>query len=191
MAGVNFNPERVAYFEANGWRAYYDRHWLTLLRLLVALCQEQFHIPFPVSLQAAYYVTRASIAWAPRDHDENVVLRYYRKFYRLARRYSGLTFDPDVVGMLELQYNDVHRRLSGKPDKTEFIATMIALHSALFGIAPDAARISAEQRVQANNTVDLISSKTSSDPAADWQKVEEHLRACYRSIAAHLDTSVD
>jgi hypothetical protein len=27
-----FNPERIAYYEANGWRAYYDRKWLRLLR---------------------------------------------------------------------------------------------------------------------------------------------------------------
>jgi hypothetical protein len=54
-----FNPERIAYYEANGWRAYYDRKWLRLLRLIVALAQEEFRIPFPNSLLAAYYVTRA------------------------------------------------------------------------------------------------------------------------------------
>ena len=82
----NFDPERVAYFEANGWRAYYDRKWLKMLRLIVGLCQEQFHIPFPMSLLAAYYTTRASLAWVPVDHDEQKVLAFLEKFYRLARR---------------------------------------------------------------------------------------------------------
>ncbi|TMC19597.1 MAG: hypothetical protein E6J33_05435 [Chloroflexi bacterium] len=59
------NPERVAYFETNGWRAYYERKWLKVLWLIVRLCQEQFHVPFPMSLLAAYYTTRASAAWAP------------------------------------------------------------------------------------------------------------------------------
>ncbi len=27
-----FNPERVAYFEAAGWRAYYDHKWIKMLR---------------------------------------------------------------------------------------------------------------------------------------------------------------
>ena len=89
-----FDPDRVAYAEAHGWRAYYDRDWLTLLRLIVELCQSQFRIPFPVSLLAAYYATRASIAWVPLDHDEAKVQAFYEKFYRLARRYSGLSFDP-------------------------------------------------------------------------------------------------
>ena len=66
---LQMNPERVAYAEANGWRAYYERDWLKVIRLIVALCQEQFHIPFPMSLLAAYYTTRASAAWVPDDHD--------------------------------------------------------------------------------------------------------------------------
>ena len=28
------NPERVAYFEAAGWRAYYDHKWIKMLRLI-------------------------------------------------------------------------------------------------------------------------------------------------------------
>lgn len=182
MADFAFNPDQVAYYEATGWRAYYDRQWFKLMRLIVGLCQEQFRIPFPVSLLAAYYVTRASVAWAPVHHDEKVVQHYYRKFYELARRYSGLKFDPVRVAALELKYNDVHRKLVGKPDKTEFIATMMQLHSEIFGITPKQARESAELRVLANNTVDLITGHTSTDPEADWQKLEEYLRQCYRSI---------
>jgi len=177
-----FDPDQVAYFEAHGWRAYYDHAWFRLLSLIVRLCQAQFHIPFPISLLAAYYVTRAAAAWAPVDHDMAKAQMFYERFYRIARRYSGLTFDPAKAGALELEYNDIHRRLSGKPDKTEFIRTMIDLHSTLFGITPEEARESAELRVQANNTVDLITSHTSTDPEADWIKLEDELRQCYRSI---------
>ena len=59
-SGAGFDPDRVAHFEAAGWRAYYERDWLRLLRLLVAVSQEQFRIPFPRSLLAAYHVTRAA-----------------------------------------------------------------------------------------------------------------------------------
>lgn len=183
---LQFDPDRVAHFEATGWRAYYDRNWVKLLGLIVALCQEQFRIPFPVSLQAAYYVTRAAAAWAPVDHDERVVLRYYEQFYRLARRYSGLSFDPANVAAMELRYNDVHRRLVGQPDKTELLITLIALHSALFGLSPKQVRESAEWRVEANNTVDEITSGRSQDVEGDWLKIEEYLRRCYRSIQREL-----
>lgn len=186
MIPFTFNPDRVAYFEAAGWRAYYDRAWLKLLRLIVGLCQEQFHIPFPMSLLAAYYVTRAAVAWAPIDHDEVTVKRFYQKFYELARRYSGLRFDPATGAALELRYNDDHRRLVGNPDKTVFIETMMELHSHIFGIELAQARESAELRVLANNTVDLITGKTSTGPEADWIKLEQYLRECYYSIQREM-----
>jgi hypothetical protein len=173
----------VAYFEAAGWKAYYDRDWLKLLGLIVSLCHAQFHIPFPVSLLAAYDIVRASAAWAPANHNVAQVQAYYTRFYRLARRYSGLNFDPAEAGRLETQYNIDHRRLSGSPDKTDFIQTMVQLHSTLFGITEEAARPSAELRVLANNTVDLITSGASKDIAADWRLLEGYLRDCYASIA--------
>ncbi len=40
----SFDPDRVAYFEANGWRAYYDRKWLKMLRLLVGLCYHSIQV---------------------------------------------------------------------------------------------------------------------------------------------------
>jgi hypothetical protein len=170
------DPDRVAYFEAAGWRAYYDRAWARLLGLTVGLCQEQFGIPFPASLRAAYYVVRASAAWAPVEHDEKAAHRYLERFYRLARRHAGLDFDPARVGALELEYFDVHRRLSGQPDKTEFVRTLTELHSALFGLTPAEARESAEWRVLAATTVDLITSGASTDVPGDWARLEDYLR---------------
>jgi hypothetical protein len=180
------NPDRVAYVEAAGWRAYYDHKWIKMLRLIVGLCQEQFHIPIPMSLLAAYYTTRASAAWVPVDHDEQKVLRYLEKFYQIARRYSGLKFDPSRVAELELQYFDVHRRLAGNPEKEEFLQTLIELHSAIFGISPAQAKESAEWRLLAASTVDLITSHASTDVDGDWNKLEDYLRRCYRSIQQEI-----
>jgi hypothetical protein len=72
--------------------------------------------------------------------------------------------------------------MARQADKTEFIETMTDLHSAIFGISREQARESAELRVLANNTVDLITSKTSTDPESDWAKLEDYLRQCYQSI---------
>ncbi len=181
------NPGRIAHYEAEGWRAYYDRQWPRLLTLVVGLCQEQFSIPFPVSLLAAYYVTRASIAWAPAEHDLAAVRAYYDKFYLLARRYSGLDFDPARAGALETQYNEDHRRLVGQPDKTAFIETMAQLHSTLFGLTPEQALESAQLRVLACNTVDLITGHISTDVEGDWRRTEEYLRRCYASIEREME----
>jgi hypothetical protein len=166
-----FDPDRVAHLEATGWRAYYDRDWMKLLRLVIVLCEDQFQIPSPVSLVAAYYVTRASLAWAPIDHDALVV-----------QHYSSFSFDPARVAELELEYNDVHRQLVSEADKSAFIDTMMRLHSALFGLSPAEARESAEYRVRANRIVDSITGGRTTDVEGDWASLEDELCRCYRSI---------
>ena len=46
---------------------------------------------------------------------------------------------------------------------------------------------SAEWRLLAANTVDFITSNSSTDVEGDWVKLEEYLRRCYRSIQHALD----
>lgn len=178
--------ERVAYYEAAGWKAYYDHKWFKMLWLLIRLCQEQFHIPFPMSLVAAYYTTRASLAWVPIEHDEQKVLKYLEKFYGVGHRYSGLDYDVKKVANLELKYYEVHRRLSGTLEKEELLQTFIELHCALFGLTPDQVRESAEWRLLATDTVDLITSRTSTNIEQDWRKLEGYLQKAYGSISEQL-----
>lgn len=186
MAAFTFDPDRVASYETAGWRAYYERRWLRLLRLTVDMCQAEFAIPFPKSWLAAYYITRASLAWVPVDHNVKLVQCYLERFYRIAQRSSRLPFDPVRVGALELRYFDVHRRLVGAPEKQEFVQTLIELHSALFGVSPEQARESAEARVLAATIVDEITNGRSDDVPGDWVRIEDALRRCYRSIRRHL-----
>jgi hypothetical protein len=184
---VRLDPTRLAELEAGGWRAYYDRDWPRLIKLMVQLNQEQFHIPFPLSLVAAFHVARGSVAWAPVDHDEAQVIEHFVRFYRMARRWSGLAIEPRRAAELEIGYWREHRRLVGNPNKESFIQAMTALHSHLFGLPAERMRESAEWRVRANNTVDGITGGTSRDIEADWKRIEEGLLECYASINRELD----
>jgi hypothetical protein len=179
---LEIHAARIAELEAGGWRAYYDRDWPRVVRLMVALNHEQFHIPFPLSVVAALHVARASIAWAPVAHDEDAVRGHLRRFYRMALRWSNMDFDARRAADLEVGYWVEHRRLLGVSDKAPFVQAMAALHAELFGLPAEKMRESAEWRVRANNTVDLITSGQSQDPEADWSKLEAELLACYRSI---------
>ena len=137
-------------------------------------------------MAAAFHVARGSIAWAPADNDPHVVEKHFTRFYRIARRWSGLSFSPPTAAVLEVRYWIEHRRLVGTPDKAPFVDAMTALHCHLFNLSPEQARESAEWRVRANNTVDEITSGRSTDPEADWRKLEDELRQCYRSVQREL-----
>jgi hypothetical protein len=179
-----FNPEMIAYYETEGWRAYYDRNWLRAFGLMVHLSESQFHIPFPRSFLAVYHVIRASAAFVPRDHDLELVRRHLEQFYRIAAAANHGAFDSRVVADLELRYWVLHRELAEMPDadKRPLVECVAALHATLFGRAPADLWESALSRVQAATAVDRITSRRSIDPAADWALVEANLRRAYTQV---------
>jgi hypothetical protein len=67
---------------------------------------------------------------------------------------------------------------------------MVALHAALFGLSEAQVRQSAELRVEANNVLDTITGKNSTDPEGDWKRCESLLQECYQSLQAALASSV-
>lgn len=179
-----FDPELVARCEVDGWKAYENRAWPRMFWGIKSLAEVQFHIPNPQSVGAAYHIVRASIAWQPAESDRSRVAVHLRRFYTLAHTFSGLQFDVDVVSQLEVQYWDVHRRLMGKADKSEFVHALTQLHQNLFQVDPSAAVRSALLRVEANNVRDTIIGMTSLDPPRDWTRCESLLRQCYHTLAS-------
>jgi hypothetical protein len=180
-----FDPERLAYLEVAGLRAYYDHKWFLMLRLVLQLMHEQFGLSWLRAVQAAYYTTRASVAWAPKDNDPGTTRRFIRKFYKCAAKYGTLAdFDPTKVGDLEFIYWDLHRQYSGKPEneKEAYIDCLVNLHSILFSLPADAVRESAIERARGTDAIDLVTGKRSVDIEGDWRRAEEHLGKAYRSV---------
>ena len=184
-----FDPDRLAYLEVAGWRAYYDKKWGVMLRLLVSLAREQFGFTWPRALQAAYYVLRASIAWKPVDHDIRVVRRYLRKFYTLAHKHgTTFGFNPKDAADQELRYWIVSRKHSTTPwrEDTPLIETMTVLHATLFNISREAARPSGWGRARSLHALGVITGGRSTDIERDWQLSEHYLRDGYRSLLAAI-----
>ena len=178
------NPEQIAYYEKAGWEAYYDRNWLRAFGLMVRLVESQFQVPFPRSILAALHVVRASISFAPRDHDLDATLKHLERFYRIAARANSNAFDPRRAAELELRYWVIHRELAEMPelDKRPLVQSLADLHAALFGRTPAELWASAESRTAAAEAVDRITGRRSTDVAADWRRVEEHLRRAYQQV---------
>ncbi len=188
--GAPFDPDRLAYLEVAGLRAYYDHKWMLMLRLVVQLMHEQFNLSWLRAIQAAYYVTRASVAWAPLDNKPQVTRRYIHKFYKLAARYgSGYNrYDPRKVGEAEYKYWVLHRNRGLHPDSdiALYISCLADLHSVLFDLPLDQAQESAENRAHGTDAIDRVTGKRSTDIEADWKEAEHYLRIAYRSVAAQM-----
>jgi hypothetical protein len=191
MAPRAFDPDRIAHYEVAGWRAYYDRRWPRLLRLGLALCQEQFGIPFPRSLAAAYHIVRASIAWVPTDHDLARVGAHLTRFYALAARHAPLVFDPATAARAEVAYWEVNRHLSGARDDPALLAALADLHGAIFGLTVEEAIESATWRHRALIALDRITGGRDAGSDANWDAIEADLRRCYGTIGRQLTAKQD
>jgi hypothetical protein len=62
------------------------------------------------------------------------------------------------------------------------VQSLAELHAALFGHTPAELWASAESRAAAATAVDRITSRRSTDVAADWRCVEECLRRAYQHV---------
>lgn len=184
-----FNPDRSAALETAGWKAYASRNWPRFLLAMTRANAEQFGMPVPLAVLGSWYLVRASVAWVPADHDEAVVRSYLEQFYRLASRYSHLSFDPERAAECEVRYWDTHRRAVRQTDKQAFVEAMVALHSELFGISPEQARESAELRVEANNVYDPIALGEKTGTEAEWREVQLLLQRCYRSALGKMEAT--
>ena len=93
-----FRPERVAYYETAGWRAYYDHRWARAFWLMVRLNREEFRMPILTSVAAALDIVRASLAFAPADNDVPKAAKYVLRYYQKGRRPDSVRPGVAVLG---------------------------------------------------------------------------------------------
>lgn len=197
---LRFDPDRVARLETESWRAYYDRRWLRMARILVAAHREQFGLSPAAALLATISASRAAVAFAPLEgSDLDAARRHLLAYYRRVRAALGTAAGATTLAERELDYWVVHRRLAiarkANPPAAEALtdsetlrevapmtAAFARLHAALFDSTAEIMRPSAEQRALAAVAVDRISGGYSTDVAADWARTEAYLQQTYRAI---------
>ena len=100
---IHFDPDRVARLETASWRAYYDRRWLSMARVLVAAHREQFGLSPLGALLATISASRAAIAFAPLEgSDVDAARRHLVVYYRRVRAALGTTADAATLAELSL-----------------------------------------------------------------------------------------
>jgi hypothetical protein len=147
-----FDPRAVGRLEAAAWVAYYRREWLKFLRAAIALTHRAFGLSWGSTLWGAWLVLRANQLWAPfPDNDPDGARRAMERFYRLVKRRHHERFDPAIAARLEVEWWRVHREhqhADGGSDRP-LVDALAALYGYVYGVAPEAVRVAAEQRALA------------------------------------------
>ncbi len=130
----NFDPGRVAHYEKENYVAYYQKEWLKLFRVSVAMVQEAFALSWLQAVYAAYLVARAEMAAAPfPDNDIPRAEAFMRRFYRFIKNVHREDFDPARAARLDVNWWVIHRRLFGKTENQELVDALQCLYEEVYG----------------------------------------------------------
>jgi hypothetical protein len=183
------DPDTIAFCEAAGWAAYYERNWPRVLRLMVRLNRAQFGMGWAAAAAASLDTVRAAAAFAPVDNDLAATRRHLTRYFARARRAAGISADAATLAARELDYWVVHRELANRrklsrqdDDLTPMVDSLAQLHAAVFDATPERMRVSAALRALAAARVDRITGGYSDDVAADWARIYQLLRDAYRAV---------
>jgi hypothetical protein len=155
----SFDPVLLGGYEAAAWVAYYRRRWGAFLRASLGLIREGFGLPLTATVHGAWYVMRASQAWAPYPtNDSDAARAYMRRFYALVADRNHETFDPDEAARKEVEWWRIHRVLQrgGSEPSTDHAHTqddltdaLASLYAHLYGVSIDTVRGAAAHRAEA------------------------------------------
>ena len=143
----NFDPRRVAHYEKENYVAYYQKDWLKLFRVSIAMVKEAFALSWLQAAYAAYLVARAEMAAAPfPDNDIPRAESYMRRFYRFIREVHSEDFDPQQAARLDVNWWVIHRRLFGNPENQELVDALARLYEQVYGAESGKFKEAAYQR---------------------------------------------
>jgi hypothetical protein len=186
----SFDSRKLAHYEKENYVAYYQKDWLTLLRVSIGMVKESFGLNWLQAAYGAYLIARAEIAFAPfPENDLPRAEAYITRFYRFIRGVHHASFDPEQVARLELNWWSVHRKLFGNAQNAELVDALAALYSEAYGVQASKVQEAARLRAAGMLCSDLWvnAGKPAASPLLSQE--EEALFQSYTALKSALSTN--
>jgi hypothetical protein len=179
----NFDPRKVAHYEKENYVAYYQKDWLTLLRVSVGLVKESFVLTLWQAIYGAYLVARAEIAFAPfPENDVPKAEAYMRRFYQMIKDIHHEDFDVTRAAQLEVNWWSVHRKLFGNAANQELVDTLTNLYVEAYGVDSPKLKEAAQERAMGMLYSDLWVNEGKIEGSPLLVKEEEALYQSYQVL---------
>lgn len=178
-----FNADEVARLETAMWRSYYQKERVKLFNQLTELLRTQYNLPLLRSNLVAYQASKAAFVFKEGRGrpDYEKALPNLVNFYAEIRKVSDINFDVNRAAQLELEWWIVHRErkkhAAGDLDKA-----LAELPAEIYQIPVEQLMEHARYRAEAM-TIRDDKAEAGGVSEADWQKIEELLRASWASLS--------
>jgi hypothetical protein len=185
----SFDPHKVAYYEKENYVAYYQKDWLKLFRVSVAMVKEAFALSWFQAIYGAYLVARAEIAAAPfPDNDIPRAEMFMKRFYQFIKNVHKEDFDPALAAKLDVNWWVVHRRLFGKAENQELVDAVACLYEEVYGTKLDKFREAAYQRAMGMLYSDQWVNEGKPEASPLLAKEEEALYLGYKALKEAINS---
>lgn len=177
-----FDSNEVARLETAMWRSYYAKERVQLFNQMTELLRSQYNMPFATSNAVAYQAARGAFVFkeGKKRADYEKALPYLIKFYEEVRKGSDIPFDVEKAAKLELEWWIVHRqRARHAPGDLE--RALAALPAEIYQMPVEKMMEHARLRAEAM-TIRDARAEAGGVSEADWQRIEELLRASWQSL---------
>ena len=177
-----FDPQEVARLETAMWRSYYSGERVSLFTQLARTLREQYGMGHTQSYGVAVQAARAAFTFK-EGHDRSdyeKAIPQLQSFYRSIRESGNIEFNVDRAAKLELEWWIIHRERK-RHSREDLDRSLADLQAEIYQIPADRLARHANLRAEA---MLLRDEKADSGGVseADWQKIEEMLRASWRSL---------
>jgi hypothetical protein len=183
------DPRKLAYYEKENYVAYYEKHWLKLLRVSVGMVKESFGLSWLQAIYGAYLVARAEIAFAPfPDNDVPLAVAYVRRFYQFIKNVHREDFDVEQAAQLEVNWWSIHRKLFGKRENQELVEALTCLYEEIYGAELENFKEAAHQRAMGMLYSDLWVNEGKPANSPLLVKEEEALYLGYKALKEAINS---
>lgn len=184
-----FDPRKVAHYEKENYVAYYQKDWLKLFRVSIAMVREAFALSWLQAAYGAYLVARAEMAAAPfPNNDIPRAEAYMRRFYQFIKKVHKEEFDPAQAAKLDVNWWVIHRRLFGKAENQELVDALKCLYEEVYGAALEKFKEAAYQRAMGMLYSDLWVNQGKSADSLLLVKEEEALYEGYKALKEAINS---
>jgi hypothetical protein len=183
------DPRKLAYYEKENYVAYYEKDWLTLLRVSVGMVKESFGLSWLQAIYGAYLVARAEIAFAPFP-ENNVPLAeaYVRRFYQFIKDVHREDFNVERAAQLEVNWWSIHRKLFGNKENQELVDALTSLYSEIYGAQHEKLNEAAYQRALGMRYSDLWVNEGKPENSSLLVQEEEALYLGYKALKEAINS---
>jgi hypothetical protein len=172
-----FDPDRIAALEVDMWQAYYDKRNVRLFWDLTVMLREQRRYTWTKAATEGFYLARPAARFARMRGGYDAVLPDLEHAFRMAKDWTGATYDPAAVARAELAWWVARR--DPKAQSPENVGRLIGeLYATTYGVPIE--RVANAGRLRAEAAA--LRDRGRQQP--DWDTISDLLHRSYRELHA-------